>query len=300
MALLDYKFVILIGLTLVIYFIYKELETMKTRIDKLENNSKNKKPLLVDNSIEKKSIEKIKDKINKIENNILLLKSDSIKNTTPPNSVISSSASPKKNNIVIDFTPTQNAITEIPKEHVRDLSPRLETPSVSNVPGKFSTSLLGSPTLLENVRERSSALSPRLETPSVSNVPEIVNDTNSKLSDSELSDSESDEAEPLAIYSNDNENFDENQNSLIESVKNLSTNNDNVQLEFHYDISINLDNIVDNKPTLTNNMLQEMKLPEIKKIAEENNIVLTKKVGNTTKPKIKKELIEEILHKNIT
>jgi len=37
------------------------------------------------------------------------------------------------------------------RERASALSPRLETLCVSNVPGKFSTSLLGSPTLLENV-----------------------------------------------------------------------------------------------------------------------------------------------------
>jgi hypothetical protein len=243
MALFDYKFVILIGLTLVIYFIYKELETIKTRIDKMENNNKNKKPLEVENSIEKNSIEKIKEKISKIENNILLLKSDTIKKITPPNSVISSS--PKINNIVIDLVPK----LEVPYEDI----------SNNTFCDNFGTVIID----------------------------------NKSLSDDDTS-SESDDNEPLAIYSNDNENFDENQNSLIESVKNLSNNNDIIELEFHYDLSLN------NKPPLTNDILQGMKLPEIKKIAEENNIILTKKVGNNMKPKIKKELIEEILNKNIT
>ena len=284
MALFDYKFIILIGLTLVIYFIYKEIETLKIKIDKIENDFKDKDPVIVETTVEK-----IKDRINKIENNILLLKSNNditkIITPPPPNSVISNSSSPKKNNIIIDFTQTQNT-NKSPRCNIllEENKTSLENKVVINISDNKNT-------VIESLSDNKNTI--------IESLSDNINTVIESLSDNEESSSESDEIEPLAIYSNDNENFDETQNSLIESVKNLSVNNENVQLEFHYDISINNSSktIINDEP-LTNDILQGMKLPEIKKIAEENNIILTKKVGNNTKPKIKKELIDEILNKN--
>ena len=58
-------------------------------------------------------------------------------------------------------------------------------------------------------------------------------------------------------------------------------------------ISSNINNTL-NKPQKKNN-LYKLKLNDIKKIAEEKNIMLTKKNGKTTKLKTKEELIEEII-----
>ena len=48
MKFFDYKFLILLGLTLVVYFLYREVEVLKKKIKKLDNN-------LIENNLNKKS-----------------------------------------------------------------------------------------------------------------------------------------------------------------------------------------------------------------------------------------------------
>ena len=50
MKFFDYKILFLLGLTIVIYFIYKEIENIRTRISTLENEIKNK-PTLENNNV---------------------------------------------------------------------------------------------------------------------------------------------------------------------------------------------------------------------------------------------------------
>ena len=42
MKFFDYKFLILLGLTLVVYFIYREVEYLRSKVDKLEIELKKK------------------------------------------------------------------------------------------------------------------------------------------------------------------------------------------------------------------------------------------------------------------
>ena len=42
MKIFDYKFLILLGLSLVVYFIYREVEYLRTKVDKLEKDFKSK------------------------------------------------------------------------------------------------------------------------------------------------------------------------------------------------------------------------------------------------------------------
>ena len=40
MKIFDYKFLILLGLTLIVYFLYRELDTLKKQFKKFESNNK--------------------------------------------------------------------------------------------------------------------------------------------------------------------------------------------------------------------------------------------------------------------
>ena len=52
MKLYDYKFLILFGLTFVIYFIYKEIEYLRNKILKIESSLLNNKIQMIDSKIE--------------------------------------------------------------------------------------------------------------------------------------------------------------------------------------------------------------------------------------------------------
>lgn len=262
MGLFDYKFIILIGLTIVIYFIYKEVEHLRTKIDKLEQSY---------------------NMIKHIEYEMPKLPDQSIK------TVEEEPVDMKQTCLVVDLVSTSTKVS--PK-----ISPKV-SPKVSP---KISPKV--SPKANEQLSTYNNIIS-----------------TSTSIDSESDSDSEtiSDDNEHLAIYSNDNETFDEDQNSIINSIDNEIP----IKVEFNYNSEIVLDpslnkvipaeseqeeKTIETVPEkLETSMLSNvppkdlslLTLPEIKKKAEEYNIVLTKKVGNTTKPKTKKELIEEILGK---
>ena len=64
MKIFDYKFIILLGLTLVVYFIYREVEYLRSKINKIEkdihSNKLSQEPLKIVNV---KPTEKITEKI---------------------------------------------------------------------------------------------------------------------------------------------------------------------------------------------------------------------------------------------
>ena len=269
MKFFDYKILILLALTLVIYFIYREVEFLHSKFEKLDTEIKAVK-LLFENKSE-----------------------------------------PKFNHPTTNITPTplQNTIISEPK-FVPSNIPVIQT-KISDVLESDSVSV-------------------------TSNKSNHDDDDDSNTSDtSELSQS----SKHLAIYSNDNEQLEETQNSLLESVE----ANKN-KMEFNYieipDVKNTMENIINdlssdsksvsskksnksnksNKSQLSNKSnqsnksisqikikefenelnetkLSSMKLPELKKYAEKYNILLTKKINGQPKLKNKNELITEILQK---
>ena len=166
-----------------------------------------------------------------------------------------------------------------------------------------------------------------------------VNEVNDCVSESSSS------SNHLAIYSNDNEAYEETQNSLLESIEInkmiteenipkfetnvndiISSEIDKIIDETSYEETMSRDEILEeilsdrsNKNgleannvveeisnnvveeeniTLDENQLEKLKLSEIKKIAENLNIHITKKVNGQQKSKNKQELINDILQKN--
>ena len=345
MRFFDYKFLILLGLTLVVYFIYREVEYLRDKINKLEQAI----------NLNPKSIEQSDD-----------------------NKKFPVLSFPKMSEQIIK--PNNLQTTSISGENKPQLETKLNTPKVS--PKMISVDLI-STTMAEIGNDLNS--NGTVKTPSsVHNkilVQQKINDI-LEHSDSETATNVSESSKHLAIYSNDNEQFDETQNSLIESVEankndlkfdynrmeipdlkgtmesimnNLSsdTNSENKidpnkKPSGTLDTQSAIDEIIEEKEKQLSEMsnssekstdsktrsesdetksesdetksesestktesestktesdkldertLNNMKLPDIKKLAEQNKIIITKKVNGQQKPKNKNELITEILNK---
>jgi hypothetical protein len=302
MGFFDLKFILLIGLTIVIFLIYREVENLRKKVNDLEINIK----------------DVTKDNIPKI----ITLNTDS-----PVKSVIKSPVKP------VVKSPVKSVVKS-------PVEPIVKSPVKSPLKNKLSNKL------------SSSSSSLQYETSS-------TNDDNSN-SDSELTITISSlSSKHLAIYSNDNDNdqYNETQNSLLESIErsildveqlpqagvleskskilikqvdsikinnNISSLNDFSEessekelLEEFSEKEELLEKISEESSgkileetsekslkkeqnnKYTENDLDKLKMVDIKKISEDLKISLSKKINNHQKPKTKQELIKEILEKNI-
>lgn len=264
----DYKFIILLGLTLVVYFLYKELEFLRGKIDKIEQTVKTN------------------EQLPKLEENKPVL-------ALPPKP-----ASPVKNS-----TDSLMLVSKSPKLITIDM-----TPSVAND---------SSPKVSRRVSPKSSpGVSPKVSPKLLNKVSEIEMPTLENLSDKMHTDT-TEVSHHIAIYSNDNEQFDETQNSLLESIesakrkKELCPDTYNIQESGQEMVKVetNIDDLIASlsaspRRDLTTSQysetgLDKMKVNDLKKIAEKKNITFSKKINGMQKNKTKKELIDEILASKI-
>lgn len=249
MRFFDYKFLILLGLTLVVYFIYREMEYLRGKIEKLE---------IVVRSL-------------------------------PATQSHSSSLSPKT--IRLD-----NGLVNTQPNHIEQWH---NQPTQSE-----STNLIVLNQPIEPIQTS--------QNQQVNQVMDKINDI-LKQNDSDIeTDSDdnnaSESSKHLAIYSNDNDQLDSTQNSLLESAEANKPN-----INFVYEDKMEMTNLEENMENIMNsissdkqvsdvkskkiNELNNMKLFDIKKLAGEKNITLSKKVNGQPKPKNKQELINDILEK---
>ena len=302
MKFFDYKFLILLGLTLVVYFIYREVEYLRSKIEKLEGEIKKNNSICL-------------EEMNVIEDN-----SDTCKvkptelNNKKPVLELPKPPMPKLEQ--------KNEILVVPKLNNEIIPPPKSPPKVISI-GLEATSIIQTiPTNNSNLIINSNRdLQPGIKVNPFQLINEITNQTEHE---SDNDDSESSESSKhLAIYSNDNEQDDETQNSLLESVEankkemtfqydnqmaNITKTVDDIINSMTTDEEIKISKSDDNKITkekqpekesenYNEKQLNEMKLPDIKKIAEKMKITITKKINGQQKPKNKQELINEIIKK---
>jgi hypothetical protein len=244
MRFFDYKFLILLGLTLVVYFIYREMEYLRGKIEKLEivvkslPTTQSRSPTLSPKTI-------------KLDNGLI--------NTD------------QWNNQPIQSEPNKSIEVNQPIDTVQPD----QNQQVNQVMDKINNILKQNDSDIE---------------------------TNSN--DNDVSES----SKHLAIYSNDNDQLDSTQNSLLESVEANKSN-----INFVYEAKMEMANLEENMENIMNsissdkqvsdakskkmNELNNMKVSDIKKLACEKNITLSKKVNGQPKPKNKQELINDILEK---
>ena len=272
MKIFDYKFIILLGLTLVVYFLYKELEFLRGKIDKIEQTVKTNEPLP------------------KLEESKPVL-------ALPPKP-----ASPVKNT-----TDSLMLVNKSPKLITIDMSPTVANDSSQKASPKVSHRVLPKvfPGVSRGVSPKVSNKNSEIEIPTLENLSDKMHTDTTEVS------------HHIAIYSNDNEQFDETQNSLLESIesvkrkKDLHSDIDKIQESGQEMVKIdtNIDDLIASlsvspKRDLTTSQysetgLDKMKVNDLKKIADKKNITFSKKIKGVQKNKTKKELIDEILASKI-
>ena len=305
MRFFDYKFLILLGLTLVVYFIYREVEYLRVKINKIETELNQQKLI----------------------SNVPVL-------SVPSVPVLS--------------------IPSVPVLSIPKTTPVLQLPIIKNIniPSK-------SPEKVINLDLVSQSFQPLAQIPHVdtsedeTSVTDTYTDTDTDTDTESESETESESSKHLAIYSNDNEQFDSAQNSLIDSVEANKINIENPDLKSTMDNIINelsseseksnkskeqeIDEIImekekqlsemspklsemspksekekekqlsDTSPKsekekekeikLTETELNLLKVADIKDIASKLGLTMSRKVNGQLKHKNKQDFIQEILLK---
>jgi hypothetical protein len=323
MKLFDFKFIILLGLALVIYFIYKELEFQRERLTYCEEKIK---------EIVYNKLNAIKDEVvGNLTFNDTNLKTVSI---DKKHVYVKDNDSLNENNDLIDkdnekLIEDNEKLIEDNEKLIEDNEKLIEDNNIINEDkniineDKNLSILLPEKTLREN-RIKSTSDTSVNESSSLINTESSYT---SSPSDSIILNSES---KHLEIYSNDNDNNVETtiSDSLIVSklaqtdVKinqdlenmlnsNFLTKNSIKLLENKIDINssqelentINalkneLNNTDSDQKTVTSkngsNLLSKMKLPELQSLAKKENLSLEKNINGHQKKKTKHELIEEL------
>ena len=305
MKLFDFKFIILLGLALVIYFIYKELEFHRERltyceekikeiVGKLTFNITNLTPLYLD---KKQDIDKDKD----IDKDNELTNEENNEITNDENNEINDENNDKE--ILIE---DKNLSILLPEKTLIEY--RIK--STSDTSASASSSLIDTKSSYTSSPSDSIILSP----------------DSKKQSDSK----KESESKHLEIYSNDNDNnvettisdslvvsklekTDVKNNIVVETMlnSNFLTKKSIKSLENKIDINssqelenaINalkneLDNTDSEQKTVTSkngsNLFSKMKLPELQSLAKKENLSLEKNINGHQKKKTKHELIEEL------
>ena len=264
MKLFDFKFLILLGLTLVVYFMYKEIDIQRERIQQLEDSYGR----LLDKDHNHQEEDEVLSLPPPPQKNVLINKKDKIipdpiNNSEPinkPDTIINPEPIIKQDIVVIDVAP------EIPIKTVNNL--KLELPS-------------------KMIKKTSDTTEEETETTTSSS-----SDSNTEEKAEVLNNNH------LEIYSNDNENVDEtsisdtliNKDISKKSSESLEDILNNLELN-NLDLEIN----EKNSPKIDITSLSKLKLGELQDIAKKENINLDKKVNGVNKKKTKQELIDEII-----
>jgi hypothetical protein len=264
MKLFDYKIIILFGLTLVVYLIYIEVEHLHTKVYKLEKDIMEHKKHMLQIS----------------------------KSPPQPRQILSSQTPPTQ--------PRQILSPQTPPTQPRQIL----SPPTPPTPPTEPRQILSSPTLRPQILNP-----PKIENCSI--LHKLIN--NVQIETKSDNETDSDSSIHLAIYSNDcdqspllesesgEHKFDYNENTTIlnDEIINKSPKIQDLDeipriLESDESTKTIEEKVLHNKKSL-----ELLKLPEVKIIAESNNISLTKTINGNVKNKTKHELIEEILNTQI-
>jgi hypothetical protein len=271
MKIFDYKFIILLGLTLVVYFIYREVEYLRSKINKIEkdihSNKLSQEPLKIVNV---KPTEKI---------------TETITPELPVEQKTKVSVEETNDNVLL-----QPIKVSTQYQNIIDNDQSLFGVCSVNIP-------YIDPHLLMNFKNELSNMELNIISDTVINADDLIQlpDNTKKINNLIIIDEDVSEhceitkqSSPshLAVYSNENESCEDKVNNTHDDKP-----------DFNYD------GIKESQPDnndLVIEKLDKYKLIEIKKIAEGRKININKKVNGAYKPKTKNELIMEIIElKNI-
>ena len=331
MKIFNYKFIIFLGLTLVVYFIYKEVEHLHKSVNKLEKDI---------NLLSIQQLRQTQQTQQQKPQQIHQTKPQQTHQTKPqqthqtkPQQTQQPEPGQTQKIINIDLLPSKifrNQIIACDKQSISDtLENDIDTDSsihlaiYSNDNDQYDedhNSLLDnesydhkfnyneqiiilkndtqnilSTTLKISELSESSELSKSHETHELPGLNELLNDLPNEL----LNSSESSESSELNDLSNKlhNELLNSSESSELNDLPNELHNE---SLKSSESLKLNdLSNSVKTseiKVSYTKKSLESLKVPEIKIIAENNNVGLTKQINGNIKNKTKHELIEDIIN----
>ena len=270
MKFFDYKFIILLGLTIVVYFIYREIEYLRTKINRIEKDiiniheSTNNKPHISAQLPTK--IERVKPLINAHTEQL------TEQLTEQPTEQPTEQLTEQPTEQPIDY------LSKIKLNIISDSNPMINT---CNYTQKINNLII-----IDEDNSEHCDYSTNIDNPYHLAVYSNENDSCDKTQE----DTQIDNTNTLL------ESIPDNTNTLLESI----SDNTNTLLE---SIPDNTNTLLESIPNNTNTLLENLdkyKLYEIKKIAEDNKIHINKKINGVYKPKTKNELIMEIIElKNI-
>lgn len=306
MRFFDYKFLILLGLTLVVYFIYREIEHLREKVHKLEtdiiNNNKllesinNTKPLLTEknnNSTEKNNTPKVSPKIISID----LMSTTADANLTNVKQNISPLVSAPINAKLSEYdseSDTTTSISESSKHLAIYSNDNEQFEEVQN-------------SLMESVEANKNNLTfdyDEIENSNFKNTIEaIMNNLSSEADDghkSPIDEIIEEKEKQLSEMSKTNSPVQNKNVGNEEENKSVSKEEENKSVskeEVNRNSACEKEEMKKESNGLDNQTLNNMKLPEIKKLAEQYKITISKKINGQQKLKNKTELITEILNK---
>ena len=270
MKFFDYKFLILLGLSIVIYFIYKEVESIKVQIENINNNKLNtnnsaKLEEHIQYKITKLETENstINEKINNLESNVKNIVLNLSTNVINTDFTISSKETDSKetDSKETDSKETESYETESETSESKHLA--IYSNDNVNQSSIIESSLIES-SLVENKH--------KVEIPSNINF-----NYNTESSDKEL------------IDFMKNKTFEKPVEQIVEKSIEKS-----IEKPIEQIVEKSIEKPID-EPKYSFETLDKLKLADLKKMAEEEKIFLSKKVNGVQKQKTKKELIEELL-----
>jgi hypothetical protein len=293
MKFFDYKFLILLGLTLVVYFIYREVEYLRSKVIKIETEINQKKITLNEPNLREHNVipQEIISKPT-LQKPVEIIPPSIKNNNIPsksPEKIISLdlvSQSIQQKNFCNNSRENKN-ITTISEEN-KNTTTNVESES-SSEDNKNTT------TVVESESSKHLAI--------YSNDNEHYDSTQNSLIDSveatkfnvENPDLKSTMNNIIDNLSSEKEINQKEINEIImekeKQLSEMSSNSESKQKQ-----SSETSNKTTNKK-LTEVELNEKKLIDIKEIASKLNIVMSKKVNGQQKPKTKQDLIHDILLK---
>lgn len=289
----DYKILIFLGLACACFYLYREQYYLRTNISKLESKLSNneKKILSIENNIAtiNKNINKPIETKNNLDTLKEQLKQIELTRMEEYESVNKCKIdSPKK--ITIDLgkkSPSKNDISKLVIN--TDSEKHLAIYSNDNDPYDDA---------LNSLLESAEASKTQLEFNYQTNDNNLENDNNNLENDTKLRDftNVEDLINSLSKTHESEENCDNNDASNNNDATIIVNSEKSNQNDNNIICDIICDKIENENTNYTLERLEKMRLPEIKKIANNFNIKLMKTIKGQQKPKNKQEIIEDIIN----
>jgi hypothetical protein len=301
MKFFDYKFIILLGLTIVVYFIYREIEYLRIKINRIEKDIIN----IHDSTNKSHILAQLPNKIARVKP-IITEPCTTLQCNEPDISIEEAEyTAPDK------LTCTVKQCNESVEHIIDDLS-KIKLNIISDLYPIINTcnytQKINNLIIIDEDNSEHCDYSTNIDSPCHLAIYSNENDSCENTQDEKQIDNTNTLLESISGDTNTLlESIPNNTNTLLESIPGDTNTllesipgNTNTLLE---SIPGNTNTLLESIPGNTNTLLENLdkhKLYEIKKIAEDNKIHINKKINGVYKPKTKNELIMEIIElKNI-